>query len=414
MDKIGNVTIRKRPNGKYEYRFEIEPVDGKRRWKSKGGFVRKKEAQEAGNKARVEYIRTDGMPERKQENISVNALSEIYLEKIKAKRELTTYASYESNIRNHIRPAIGKMAVKDVDYSDIEKLLQDMADNGSSKSTMEVVKSILSGMFGYAKKPMRLIKYNPVADADIPEAKKEKKERIPYTAEQIDQILELVPPGNDYRLPLILGIYCALRISEALGLTWDCVDLKAGTITIDKQLKPIGINHKTYCALKKPKSKTSIRTIRINSFVKQELLAEKKRQVAAITQYGPYYQHIYLQKLDLGHNKVMEYVVSACNPIVGAEEIQIVCRRQNGTHIILNNVDAFARQISEQLGFRVDTHTGRHTHATLAVEQGAKLPAVAARLGQADIKVTSRYVHETKTMETEALDCFDRALSTAK
>lgn len=413
MDKIGNVTIRKRSNGKYEYRFEIEPVDGKRRWKSKGGFIRKKEAQEAGNKARAEYIRTGGKSEQKQENISVNALSEIYLERVKAKRELTTYASYESNIRNHIRPAIGKMAVKDVDYSDVEKLLQDMADNGSSKSTMEVVKSILSGMFGYAKKPMRLIKYNPVKDADLPESKKEKMERIPYTAEQVEEVMKQLPPGHDYRLPIVLGIHCGLRISEALGLTWDCVDLKGGTITIANQLKVVNLEHKNYYLFKKPKNKTSVRTIHVSSFVIQELLAEKKRQAAAASQYGSYYYHNQVQTLELG-KKTIEYVTSSCIPVAGAQELQLVCRHENGSRLSSVAVSKAAREMSAELSFRVDTHTGRHTHATLTAEQGGTITAVSARLGHSSIATTAKYVHSTDNADVDAMERFESALSTAK
>ena len=40
MRKAGEVVVRKRPSGKWEYRFEIEPLDGKRRRKEKGGFLR--------------------------------------------------------------------------------------------------------------------------------------------------------------------------------------------------------------------------------------------------------------------------------------------------------------------------------------------------------------------------------------
>ena len=35
----------------------------------------------------------------------------------------------------------------------------------------------------------------------------------------------------------MLGKYCGLRINECFGLTWDCVDLKKGTIRVEKQMQ---------------------------------------------------------------------------------------------------------------------------------------------------------------------------------
>lgn len=414
MEKVGNVTIRKRSNGKYEYRFEIEPIDGKRRWKSKGGFLRKKEAQTAGNAAREEYIRTGGRPERKQDNISVNALAEIWLEKVLVKREPTTYASYKNILNKHILPVIGQEAVKQLDYSDIEALLQKMADGGCSKSTLEVTKAILSGMFGHAIKPMRLIRHNPAKEADLPESKKPKKERIPYTSEQVEEIFKTIPPESDYRLPLVLGIYCGLRISEALGLTWDCVDLKAGTITVNKQLKPVTVDSKTYYALKKPKSKTSCRTIHVGPFVMKELLAEKKRQAAFQAQYGSYYYHVEIRAVDIGKNKNIEYIVNSSTVTVGAHEIQLVCRRENGCSIVYQSIIHFTRKLSEQLGYKVDPHTGRHTHATLIAEYGGGVAAVSARLGHSSPATTMQYVHSTDNADIDAMERFEVALSTAE
>lgn len=413
MEKVGNVTIRKRSNGKYEYRFEIEPIDGKRRWKSKGGFLRKKEAQTAGNAAREEYIRTGGRPERKQDNISVNTLAEIWLEKVLAKREPTTYATYKNILDKHILPAIGQEAVKQLGYADLENLLQKMADDGCSKSTLVVTKAILSGMFGHAIKPMRLIKHNPAKEVDLPESKKPKKERVPYTAEQVEEILKAVPPGSDYRLPLVLGIYCGLRISEALGLTWDCVDLKAGTITVNKQLKPVTVDRKTYYVLKRPKNNTSCRTIHVGPFVTRELLAEKKRQAAFQAQYGSYYYCVGIQAADIG-NKNMEYIVNSCAVTVGAQEIQLVCRRENGHSIIYESIICFSRKLSRQLGYKVDPHTGRHTHATLIAEHGGGVAAVSARLGHSSVATTMRYVHGTDNADIDAMERFEGALSTVK
>ena len=49
------VRIRERKSVKYgktyEYRFEIAPIDGERKWLSKGGFLSEEEAKEAGIEA---------------------------------------------------------------------------------------------------------------------------------------------------------------------------------------------------------------------------------------------------------------------------------------------------------------------------------------------------------------------------
>ena len=38
------------------------------------------------------------------------------------------------------------------------------------------------------------------------------------------------------QLPLLLGYKCGLWLGEAFGLTWDCINFEAETLTLDKQL----------------------------------------------------------------------------------------------------------------------------------------------------------------------------------
>lgn len=218
MDKVGNIIIRKR-NGKYEYMFEIEPVDGKRRRKSKGGFSLKREAIQAGNLAREEYIKTNGKRARKQDNISFNTLSELYLERIMNKYEPTTYTTYQSAIKKYFCPAFGKMPVRDIDYKDIEDLFRQILGLGLSTSRVCILKTILNETFAFAVKPLRVINENPVELADLVLYGTEEKEKVPYTREQIHQIFRTVPTDSPYRIIFVLGIFCGMRLGEILGLT---------------------------------------------------------------------------------------------------------------------------------------------------------------------------------------------------
>lgn len=412
MNYAGKVTTRKRGKS-WEYRFEIEPLDGKRRWKSKAGFVRQKEASVAGDKARMEYMKNSN-PEKK-ENISVGAFADIWLEHIFVKKEITTYQAYQALVEKHIRPELGKIALKDLRYNDIENMLHKMCDDGLSKSTMGITKSILSNILSYAIKPYRYITYNPAKDAEVPESKKEKMERVPYTVEQLRQVLDQVPFGHDYRMTFVLGLYCGIRIGESIGLTWDCVNFENNTITIKQQLKVICINKQTLYIIKRLKTKRSYRTIHFGKEVREELLRELEQQQKDIETFGTYYSHVYSEMQIITtrkSQKELEAVYNITAQVVGKEELNLVCRRRNGRFINSASLNAFTRNLSEKLGYEIDTHTSRHTHATLAVEQGATITAVAARLGQADLKTTRGYVHSTDLMELEAMDCFERALTT--
>ena len=64
------VRIRERKSVKYgktyEYRFEIAPVNGERKWLSKGGFLSEEEAKKAGIEARKRYCLC-GLSERPQD-----------------------------------------------------------------------------------------------------------------------------------------------------------------------------------------------------------------------------------------------------------------------------------------------------------------------------------------------------------
>ena len=51
---MAQISTRKR-GSTWEYSFEVAPVIGKRKRKSKGGFRTKKECLEAGTKAKAEY-----------------------------------------------------------------------------------------------------------------------------------------------------------------------------------------------------------------------------------------------------------------------------------------------------------------------------------------------------------------------
>ena len=64
---IDEVKVRTRKSAKYgktyEYRFEVAPIGGERKWYSKGGFLSEKETRKAGLEELKQYYAC-GLPER--------------------------------------------------------------------------------------------------------------------------------------------------------------------------------------------------------------------------------------------------------------------------------------------------------------------------------------------------------------
>ena len=90
-------------------------------------------------------------------------------------------------------------------------------------------------LFGYSAdgsdvtvNPMRYVKY--------PKVERKPRERIILTLEEWQQIIDRFPAGTRFHIPLMIGFYTGLRISKALALTWDDIDLEKRTITVSKQI----------------------------------------------------------------------------------------------------------------------------------------------------------------------------------
>ena len=107
---------------------------------------------------------------------------------------------------------------------------------------------------------------------NIPITKKS-KERDCYNPHQIKRFLNVIEDENDKDL-FTLYIYLGARISEFIGLTWDCYDSKAKVVEIKQQIlylkqgKPVLVN--------RLKTKESYRKCKLNQEC-YEILEKRKR-----------------------------------------------------------------------------------------------------------------------------------------
>ena len=390
---MASINVTKRGD-KWQYRFEAASVGGKRKQISKSGFRTKKEALEAGTKALAEYMNagTHFVPSE----VSVADYMEYWLQNgLPATHKETSAKTYRSYALQHIIPRIGQYRLSTLTPTVLTELVNQLKIMGYSKSTVTVVKAVLSSALDYAVEPLRYIKDNPMRYVKTPKIEKEPEKREVVTDENWGKIIERFPFGNRFYIPLMIGYYCGTRISECMALTWNDVDLDNNTINITKQL----INNKGW-KYSAPKQSSS-RVVKFGETLRDILLKEKQRQDENESEYAEFYHKIY--KRDgflIDSQEELPY-----------ERVYPVCISDDGQMTTTRSFLYATRVISNDLGVKFDYHSLRHTHATKLIEGGANIKAVQTRLGHKDISTTLQiYSHTTKGMEQEAVDIFERSI----
>lgn len=157
-------------------------------------------------------------------------LSDRFLETGRAPRTVDTYAQ---SIRKIIVPRIGDLSVSEATPERLQRFLDAVTEEhgpGSAKTA----RAVLSGMLGLATRSDAL-RHNPVRELAPLERKPEGAKPIP-----LDELAGLLAKVRaDERLKQLdlvdLVEFVAgtgARISEACALSWEDVDLEAGTATI--------------------------------------------------------------------------------------------------------------------------------------------------------------------------------------
>lgn len=163
-----------------------------------------------------------------------------------------TLEAYESSLRLHVLPALGQVRLREATTVRCEAWLVELRKR-KGPSTCRRARSVLSGILGYAAR-MGAIPGNPVGDLspipgkrtrqprsmtreerdgwlawmDTHVAVDPKVKRRPELAHPTDEVIAGRALGDITRLMLATGC----RIGEVMAVSWDEVDLDAGTVAI--------------------------------------------------------------------------------------------------------------------------------------------------------------------------------------
>lgn len=164
------------------------------------------------------------------------------------KKSSVSPRTFEGNIRNfklHIAPQIGKMKVYEIDNYAIQKLVNNLIEEGYSNDTIKKCKHLLNQFFEYAI-DNKWILVNPTLKVKVKgkrniyeEDNDEKYKALP--PEIRDKFLEALNKDEaNFIKPLCITLmFAGLRIGEALALKWKNIDFKNKSIKVERAITQV-------------------------------------------------------------------------------------------------------------------------------------------------------------------------------
>jgi integrase len=215
----------------------------------------------------------------------------------------TTYVSYESLIRRHIKPCLGNIPLKDLQPSQIQKfynrkLKEGLIDRRSEKTkrkqadknressqekpatisarTVHYMHILISQSLEQALKENKIFR-NPAKATKPP--KTEKKEARFLTPEQLTKFFESISAERWYPA-FMIDLNTGMRLGELCALKWTNVDLEKGVITVKEAVSRIKSGNGWVLYFHQPKSKKGLRVIPLPVQAVEVLKKLRARQAA--------------------------------------------------------------------------------------------------------------------------------------
>lgn len=163
----------------------------------------------------------------------IGEYSEYWLKTVKTRLRPSTFSTYESIVRNYIKPNLGQKYLVKLNVADVQSFIDKQQRLGTSNRTIQKQRLVLSGILKKAEQE-ELISRNVARLVDTP--KYNPKEIFPWNLQQLGLFYDHAKNDPFFPIFVLLSLY-GLRTSEALGLTWSDIDFDNKVIHIRQQLQ---------------------------------------------------------------------------------------------------------------------------------------------------------------------------------
>ena len=358
--------IHKRDNGVWEGTCTIgyDERTGKRKRKSVYGKTQK----EVRQKLSVLSTQLDTKEYFEPSKMTLSDWLDIWTRDYMLDKKYSTIKHYKAAVNNHIKPCLGRYKLSDLSIQVVQRFYNSLAypSDGSAPlaaKTIHNIHGVLSKALNQAVSN-DFIRANPCNRAVLPKAIK--PDIKPLTQEQVKEMLLISEEDPVYGILLKVIILTGMRVSEATGLTWDCINFDTNTIIVCKQLqkRPKGDGG---FAFESPKN-SKTRTLKPAPYV-MELLKKRQAQQSEQKLYaGPLWD-------------------DWTDPYYPKE--RLVFTTLTGSYLSPQTVYNHFKVIANKIGAPdARVHDLRHTFAVISLENGDDPKTLQGNLGHATAAFT--------------------------
>jgi integrase len=366
--------------------LDIGRVNGKRKQRWRKFTVRRDEGlREATKRAQAELAKLLGEVHDgtlvDATRITLGEYLTGWASKVAPMRRPSTARGERNMIRHVVRAPIGGLPLQRVRASDVEAFYAGVV--GLGPASLATLHAVLHRALKTAVRD-RLIAQNPAAAVERkPQPKKDHGEGARlhcWSASDARAFLASArEAGTQDAAFFTLALDTGGRLSELIGVTWDRVDLDAGTVTIDRQLDEAGHTPK-WAPTKTQRSRVVVLGADTVSRLRTHKSAQAALKMANRTTYAD-------------HGLV--FAVEEADRTTSDKRLGDPCLALPRRHY-----DAIVKAAGVR---RIKFHGLRHTAATLLLAAGVPVQVVAERLGHSTPVMTlSIYAHATPNLQADA------------
>ncbi len=271
---------------------------------------------------------------------------------IKPLRRQATFERYRDVLKRYVYPKFEKVPLDQIFRRDVRDLLLSIFGRGLSKSTVCLVRDVISGVFNHAIED-ELVTLNPVAGVvkRLKLTRDKETEIEPLTKAEVSTFLETCRQCRPDYYPFFLTAFrTGMRLGEILAIQWNDIDWNGRFIRVSKSFKRGTITPtKTGKSRRVDMSDQLTETLRLlYTQRKKEALREGSAEIAAF-----------------------------------------IFHEKNKQPLSQNTVRYVFKRILHKAGLReIRFHDTRHTYASLLLSEGQSPVYVKEQLGHSSIQMT--------------------------